>query len=655
MTERSIQLAVTKHANKIFGENVVKKVDKNQNKVLCESDDDDSIGFTTHFNVDEKYKNKFKINTIEGKGRSRKVLEPGWSDALHDMIADSTSAPCIFQFSHGNVKGNEFTANAECSECGGTLTAISSENRNKISVKIVYGEGEHTFQKRRRLTSARAQSLVPDLEKDTVFNVHSDLVNEINPDSEFLPRNYVSEKSLSNVKHRYINSKNNSLTALRDLKYGEYCETIKEIGTDPFFVIFWTQAQKFVFFQTAKRSRIVISIDATGGLVSYVGLVNDLEKKVKLPHIFLYLICLKMPSGKSIPIAQFLSGQQDTIKIKYFFERFLAEFGIPDEINLDGGKALQKACVQTFTQSANIKEYLTKCFAILNKSSSVDDKFKCFVRDDAYHFVCNLHQSKVFDKLGAQVKHFYKCIIGAIMQVASYDEIKTIVKDTLILANYPVEGTLNDGTSTPVEESRVRLQRLIRTHNTDFLSNGSEKSEDEILLSESCDDDIENSDKIDTSLISWYPKMLKEIENSAKIIDASPANWSSNIFINNYQCLELNVYLEDLISKLPLWGCVMNAYFNSTNVTGNTCNVERQFALIKNTIFCKHKLPVSAVVFIENMVKRINSVTTLITLLMRQTNIQNDIRDEFDSVEAPNFAMKMNEDTKVSKIALKLH
>lgn len=110
------------------------------------------------------------------------------------------------------------------------------------------------------------------------------------------------------------------------MKYEDYSDTIKEIGTDPFFLMFWTPAQKFVYQQNAKKSRIVISVDATGGLISNQQLIADLSKKVKLPHIFLYLIFLRTFEGKSIPIAQFLSAQQDTTKIKYISLNDIQEF-----------------------------------------------------------------------------------------------------------------------------------------------------------------------------------------------------------------------------------------------------------------------------------------------------------------------------------------
>lgn len=352
MTPKAIQIAVTKHADEIFGQNVVHKSEAIQSEEIIDINDEknddfgsyDSDALTVLLTIDQKYANTFAIVIVESKSgkRSYKMLRPGWTDALHNIIVAQTATHCVFQFLRSNIVGEEFVAVANCSECGGTITATSIEKRKKIALEMVLGPGEHTYAKRRRLTTARAKSLIPALKANKVYNVHSDLVNEYDPESEFVPRNYVSQKALANVKHQYINKKNNSIAALRDMKYQEYSEIIKEIGTDPFFMIFYTPAQKFVYIQNAKKGRIVLSIDATGGLVSNKQLVADLSKNVDLPHIFLYLICLKLQDERSVPLAQFLSAEHDTTKIKYFLQRFTEDFGHPDEIILDEGTALQR-------------------------------------------------------------------------------------------------------------------------------------------------------------------------------------------------------------------------------------------------------------------------------------------------------------------------
>lgn len=271
-------------------------------------------------------------------------------------------------------------------------------------------------------------------------------------------------------------------------------------------------------------------------------------------------------------------------------------------------------------KSSQMKARLCKKPVQICEASGIDRPLKVFMRIDVAHFVHNLHKTETFQTVGAQAKHFYKCVIGTIMQISSYAEIKTIVKHLLILANYPIKGRLIDGTDLPTTESRKSLQRLIRTHDTSFLSceesENKNENEGEVFLSEP------QNKNIDASNIGWYLEMLKEIQLNAMLIDDSPSNLTSNVSINNYKCTDLNSYLEDLLSKLPLWSCVMCQYFHSPNVTANSCDVERQYSLIKSNIFHRYKLPVSAVVFIETLVKSINSVTTLTTIMMKQRALQ---------------------------------
>lgn len=211
-------------------------------------------------------------------------------------------------------------------------------------------------------------------------------------------------------------------------------------------------------------------------------------------------------------------------------------------------------------------------------------------------------------------------MIGTVMQMSSYNEIKLVVKDALILANYPIEGVLDDGTELPTKQSRIRLQRLIRTHDTSFFSVEKEDIEGEMRLNETNDDDGNNEHlNADTSDIGWYSEMLNEIEANVKLIDSSASNLSSNVSINNYQCTELNTYLKDLLLKLPMWSCVMCDYFQVPNALANSCNVERQYSLLKSNIFRRFALPVTPVVFLEQYIKRINSVTTLMSMMMKQT------------------------------------
>lgn len=114
MSSKAIQLAVTKNAIQIFGENFVKTTD-----VKTKAYDDsyefssyDKNGLTASLTIDEKNAEKFKILTVAGNKRSYTTLRPGWTDALHDLIVEETNTQCVFQFKRISVVGKEFVTHA---------------------------------------------------------------------------------------------------------------------------------------------------------------------------------------------------------------------------------------------------------------------------------------------------------------------------------------------------------------------------------------------------------------------------------------------------------------------------------------------------------------------------------------------------------------
>lgn len=532
MTPKAIHLFITRNAKSIFGEDWTQKVTKCQmsNCSDCDWTLMDFTGTMITMNINQDNLRTFDIVEVKGPNQIYETLRPGWTDLLHKMISDELRCECIFVFKRYNFILDEFTTNASCSECGSKIQISSTNGRKRLLVNFVKGSGEHTFHKKRRLTAARSQGLIETLMADTAHNIHSEQINSFENEIEHLPRDYISEKSLSNLKQRYVNPKPTSIDDLRQLKYDpEYADSIKEIGTDPFFVIFWTQSQNFVYSQLAKLGRLIISMDVTGGIASNNGLLKNLQitNKITLPHIFLYLICVKDHNRKSIPVAQMLSAQQDTKKICYFLERFLDEFQCPNEIVVDDSAALLKACSISFAKCSNTNVYLQKCSNLLQNADCPDPP-KCYIRLDVSHFVKNLMKTKVFTGIGHQAKHFYLCCIGAILQIKSFEAIKIIVKDMLVLANCPVEGALVDGIEMPISLSRVNLQRVIRTHDVSFINETHNEQDNEPNSNE--ESSTEKHDDGCNS-IQWYDEILNSVLYNISAIDVSPRNMTSNTAI----------------------------------------------------------------------------------------------------------------------------
>lgn len=81
----------------------------------------------------------------------------------------------------------------------------------------------------------------------------------------------------------------------------------------------------------------------------------------------------------------------------------------------------------------------------------------------------------------------------------------------------------------------------------------------------------------------------------------------------------------------------MCTHFKAPIALGNSFNVERQYSLIKSNIFHQYTLPMNPIVFLEVFIKRINFVTTLMKMLMKQSSKQNanEAEDKMDIDENP--------------------
>lgn len=209
----------------------------------------------------------------------------------------------------------------------------------------------------------RAAALIEELNNDTVHNVHTNLINEVDDNCETLPRNFVTHKSLENLKYCNSAQRDSAIIELRKMKYlPQYASTIREVCSDPFRLMFWTKEQIFAFCQLKKRQRVVLSFDATGGLISRASIVQDIKKKFgtipEVPHIFLYLLCIKNNHGISVPVGQMLSAAQDSVTISFILNKWMSEFFLPDEFIVGDSKALLKAILLSCTRFRTITDYL---------------------------------------------------------------------------------------------------------------------------------------------------------------------------------------------------------------------------------------------------------------------------------------------------------
>lgn len=627
MTTKAIHWAVQRHAADIFGENnyidhMTKKTDSiksTDEDIDYLMDDGESLCLILHVRDPEE---QYWFDLIENVGptRSYTALRPGWSDMLFKVLAREASLKCVLNFKRANIIGNEFKAIGACNECKGTVKVTSSNNRQTLCLEMTKGTEPHTHTKLRRMTTAKSNLIANELMTKTTNEVYLEQASNIRFDTENLPRSFVNRKSIENVKGRINRDHESAINRLRMLKYSpEHGDSIKEISTDPFCVLFWTKIQQYVYIQIKQKHGAYCSLDATGGLIRTDSLTSEIAEKlgrrINQPHVFLYLISVKQPDGKSTPVGQMLSAQQDSIKISYFLDRWLQDFPIPNEITVDDSAALQKSCAKSFAQCKNTSEYVMKCFDFLSsKSTSLP---LCFMRLDISHLVKNWHRNKDLKKMDPRARQLYLAIFGFLMQCEDFGSIERIVEHMLTIANIPWSNEQNEDQISTTSLSK--LLKLVQSHEVRVIENDDENIDEE----EQNDEKTEFQESFVE--VTWFDQILNRVEEKEGNCK-SKNNLKNSIYFNP----KLNDFFRKELNRIPLWSAVMKPHFRSKNTFGISNDTEARFNVIKNVVFKNTNLPARPDVFIEKMIDMLNKVATLNRLEVKhkQNLMQAAICDE---------------------------
>lgn len=622
MTPKAVHFAVTRNINEVFGDEATKIVipKANETMELKNTKDEEEIDYLFHgsdgnisviVNIHDP-KELFFFNLIEqvGPSRLRTTLRPGWTDTLFDIIVRETKTPCVYNFRRVDFTAGEFKVSGSCKECESTVLVNSSNNRRTLKIEMSKGSKPHTHTKFRRLTSTRSDFIASQLSNKSVNKVYLDQANEISIDGE-IPRDLVSKKSIENIRTKMNAQTDNAIDTLRIMKYSnKYGESIKEIQSDPFSVIYWTKVQQYVYNQIKKKHGAAISLDATGGLINTKSVLNGIDDKLDikmgLPHVFLYMINVKCPNGKSTPVGQMLSSQQDATRISYFLDRWKIDFSIPSEIAIDDSKALQKSCAKSFNGCRDINEYIRKCFEVLNGDRNKLPK--TFIRLDVAHYIKNLHRQKELKKMDGSVRQLYLAVFGYLMQCKNFEEISKIVEHLVILANAFEEK----------EDSQQMLSNLVRTHDIRVMHNESEESDDEEQTNAETAEDETTQNTEDVVEFRWFDDILNRVLAKLDETPESKSIKNSNAHYNP----KLNEFFRHEFKRLPLWTSVMTPYYQSPYTLGISNDTESRFNMLKNHVFDDVNLPIRPDIFIRRMLDVVDNIATMNRLEMQlKTNL----------------------------------
>lgn len=291
-------------------------------------------------------------------------------------------------------------------------------------------------------------------------------------------------------------------------------------------------------------------------------------------------------SGTSIPVFQFISEAHDSITIASRLQNWAKDLPFPKEIVIDGSAALLLSVIRVFTQFNTTRQYLDNCHNLLNQLSLNKDSTiihnlalpTCYIRNDVAHIVKTFHRSKVFNKVGAQIKTFYLNAVGLLFWVKDFYLVKTIVKCILTLCKWKFRDEKN---VNRLQEAKDILFDLIKTHTPGKLfKNDDDDNEEETEGGVAVDfEEVTKENSQEKKSMFWFDDLNMEIEDDDLEKD------DNNKELNMYYFLKFIPYLKSIIYTLPLWGAVMVDCFKSPIQNLSSANQESAFSYIKNNLF----------------------------------------------------------------------
>lgn len=546
----------------------------------------------------EQWKTIIPIRKLYGR-RYRYVLQKGWTDIIAEKAWQQQKFNCTITFKkHDILLSNSakyyILIHGTCKECNAIIKGkIMHCPRNNVDVKIHFTthnitEEKHSYKKKRFLKGKRRQivtNVLIDKKLDAVtFRRHEakrlkdfgDVEPSIIPNSAVLLK--AKEQALID-RYGFLHI-NPSLNLLESAKQGKYHGAIHNVGLLEFFCIYWSTEQQLLYkSRNKKNSTGFMTIDATGGVIRR-------NSKCE-PPMFLYQ-CMFVNDDGSIPVFQMVSADHKAMHIAYFLQKIISVGNEPPRMVIcDFSWAILIAISQVFAKSIDLRNYLKKCYNILNNFN--DTLPYCFIRLDVSHFVSMISRWNCLkQKEKLLVRKFYlRCLCQA-YKMTSLEELCTFFEAILVVALSEYIGFNQNGKELP-SESRLRyLNNIIKCELVSEVSGKTNENFDykEINIEE-------ETDYQDAS--DWIQWSANIYDNAQHIADNCVEGTAINACYNpNFA----NKTKTRLMPYLALWSGVMQPHFRIGAETATSTSVESEFAELKNRAF-KGQLPMRADKFVH--------------------------------------------------------
>lgn len=256
-----------------------------------------------------------------------------WTHIIAEKIYSQTNIPCAITFKSGRIykrSSAQFYVHIKgyCNECGaiidGKLFSKPFADRDNIFEFLVTDFDTKVIHKRKRhlaryLRQKVAAHLVDTNKPASVWRAEQAKLlmkfgDEIPPT---IPYEHVLRKAKQQEIDKRLGLENtNPIINLCVAKYEEQIGSIRAIGMDPFYCMYWLKEQLEMYKSGYRSLDSYMTIDATGSVAKKLIVYCNITSA----HIFLYQCVLAFGNSNnpSIPVFQMVSSKQDASIITYF-------------------------------------------------------------------------------------------------------------------------------------------------------------------------------------------------------------------------------------------------------------------------------------------------------------------------------------------------
>lgn len=515
-----------------------------------------------------------------------------------------------------------------CCDCGTELKIKITRDPKRVVLDCLFKIKKGKCGKRELREPYRTNVAKTLIHKSVArFRVESadKLMNRDDPEPPILPKSTV----LHVAKNRYLESlylDKDPVVAISKLKRVGETENkyaIRNIGYDPFIVLYWTNYQKLIYSKYAGKEEASLKIDASGKIVSKIRKADQTYG----PHVFLYLAVINFSAGQ-FPVTQMMSEAQDTGTIQHWLTQWIRS-GVPPpkETVCDRSRALMTAIIRTFTGHLTIEDY---CDVF-----STEKLPQTFVRIDVAHFL--KIYANLLKNVHRLVKKFYMGVIGAIVMTRNLAEARHLIKSALIVSKSETEGE-----NTPCTVSkRFLLEVITGQKSVDDIVEGVEQNldvEDAEDLECGNERQVEDEKILDNSWKIWAGIISKEVDTA--IITEGDS-------VNAHYCPVFAKHLLADCTSLPMWSCVFRDKFGFGRIPASSAPVEGEFNKLKNVFFKNELSNIRVDRFIEKHINLLNGSSKLIEAQMSE--IEELGRKEVE-VENENMELETGKEQESSQV-----